>query len=306
MKTMAFLALIVVLAFTAVVSAATPTVTLGITTSGNTWQLYGLGGPDCPNLLDFDVSFGGGGLGQVMSSTIKIPGDAWQNAHANPNGAIVGGVLSGLGNYNENVGIGTPVLLAQGTFTGPAAFSAASVAGNVVDSAPGYMGQGATWVFQSAGSFPFPSGAGPSLFYNNSDANLDGKVDFKDYIALEGNFGKTYATRAMGDANGDQTVNFVDYVQLELQFGASGVSCPVNPSTPFNYETPGLAEWIMIERNFGRTVSVGTGGDYSNDGRVDFKDLIMMESVLGPGPTPEPATMALLLPAGLTLLRRRR
>ncbi len=53
------------------------------------------------------------------------------------------------------------------------------------------------------------------------DANMDRKTDFKDYIVLEGNFGKTNATWSMGDFNGDGTVDFKDYIILEGAFGKS-------------------------------------------------------------------------------------
>ncbi len=52
-----------------------------------------------------------------------------------------------------------------------------------------------------------------------SDASGDSIVDFKDYIVLEGNFGKTGATWQQGDSTGDGVVNFQDYVNLELNFG---------------------------------------------------------------------------------------
>ena len=56
------------------------------------------------------------------------------------------------------------------------------------------------------------------------DANGDGTVNFKDYIVLEGNFGKTNATWAMGDFDADGTVNFKDYIILEGNFGKSAAA----------------------------------------------------------------------------------
>ncbi len=53
------------------------------------------------------------------------------------------------------------------------------------------------------------------------DANGDGAVTFRDYIVLEGNFGKTSMAWAQGDFNGDQKVDFKDYIILEADFNAS-------------------------------------------------------------------------------------
>ncbi len=63
------------------------------------------------------------------------------------------------------------------------------------------------------------------------DANADGNVNFRDYIVLEGNFGKTGVSFAGGDFNGDNVVNFKDYIILESNFGTTIYSAPsVAPS----------------------------------------------------------------------------
>ena len=51
-----------------------------------------------------------------------------------------------------------------------------------------------------------------------ADFNKDFVVNFKDYIILESNFGKSNATPAMGDADGDGLVTFKDYIVLESSF----------------------------------------------------------------------------------------
>ncbi len=53
------------------------------------------------------------------------------------------------------------------------------------------------------------------------DADLNRVTDFKDYIVLERNFGKTSATWAMGDFDGNAVVDFKDYIILEGSFGKS-------------------------------------------------------------------------------------
>ncbi len=58
------------------------------------------------------------------------------------------------------------------------------------------------------------------------DANADGTVNFRDYIVLEANFGKTGTSFSQGDFNADQKVDFKDYVILESHFNASIYSAP--------------------------------------------------------------------------------
>ncbi len=56
-----------------------------------------------------------------------------------------------------------------------------------------------------------------------ADANLDDKIDFRDYIVLESNFNKTGQLFTQGDFNGDGVVTFKDYIILESSFGATFV-----------------------------------------------------------------------------------
>ena len=54
------------------------------------------------------------------------------------------------------------------------------------------------------------------------DTNLDGKVDFDDFLRFAANFGAMDATWADGDFNGDGLVNIMDFTRLarNFQFGA--------------------------------------------------------------------------------------
>ncbi len=54
------------------------------------------------------------------------------------------------------------------------------------------------------------------------DANLDGRVNFSDYLVLSQNFGMTEATWEQADFNGDGVVNFSDYLILSQNFGSGG------------------------------------------------------------------------------------
>ncbi len=75
-----------------------------------------------------------------------------------------------------------------------------------------------------------------------ADANLDDKIDFRDYIVLESNFNKTGQLFTQGDFNGDGAVTFKDYIILEATFGGTFVppAPPADSSTP-STESPSVA-----------------------------------------------------------------
>jgi hypothetical protein len=154
--------LALVLAACSALAMATPTVTLGIYTQSTSWRLYAAVSNDCAGLDSFAISFGGGGSTQILSSTLKAPKgyDAtleemfgFKNLTSNgivsagavseitaAQGVIYGDVndpskdalvLQGIGQQagswvdgsgNTVATWGWPVLLAQGTFSGPAQF----------------------------------------------------------------------------------------------------------------------------------------------------------------------------------------
>jgi len=68
------------------------------------------------------------------------------------------------------------------------------------------------------------------------DANVDGVINFADFLTVTQNFGQE-GTWRRGDFNGDQTINFNDFLDVSQRFGAvaaqlSGFSNPVpEPST---------------------------------------------------------------------------
>lgn len=51
------------------------------------------------------------------------------------------------------------------------------------------------------------------------DVDLNGVVDFPDFLTLSGNFGKTEAAWSDGDFNGDGVVDFSDFLALSGNFG---------------------------------------------------------------------------------------
>jgi hypothetical protein len=60
------------------------------------------------------------------------------------------------------------------------------------------------------------------------DSNLDGSVDFGDFLALSENFGQA-AGWAGGDFDGSGTTDFDDFLNLALNFGAGEINVAAVP-----------------------------------------------------------------------------
>lgn len=63
------------------------------------------------------------------------------------------------------------------------------------------------------------------------DVNLDGVVDFSDFVPLSMNFGKD-GDRTDGDLNGDGFIDFADFIILSLNFGYVPSIYPLDPGAP--------------------------------------------------------------------------
>ena len=103
------------------------------------------------------------------------------------------------------------------------------------------------------------------------DANLTGTVNFADFLILRDHYGQSGMQWSQGDFDGDGTVNFADFLLLRNNYGKS---------------LPGLAAALP-------TAS-------------EMAAMQQFASVYGPTPTPEPASLAILVAGGLALLLRRR
>ncbi|MEM7809564.1 MAG: dockerin type I domain-containing protein, partial [Planctomycetota bacterium] len=95
-----------------------------------------------------------------------------------------------------------------------------------------------------------------------------------------------------GDANFDGVVDLADFGLLRSGFGSAGRN-----AADFNLDgTVDLADFGILRAFFGQSL----GGDLG----AGAGDLAMMDAWAAT--VPEPSSVALLVPAGLTLLRRRR
>ena len=63
------------------------------------------------------------------------------------------------------------------------------------------------------------SNASETMPLLDGDANLNGRVDFHDFLVLANNFSKEDAKFADGDFDGDGRVSFLDFLVLSENFG---------------------------------------------------------------------------------------
>ena len=121
------------------------------------------------------------------------------------------------------------------------------------------------------------------------DANLDGVISFDDYVQIDTGFNNQSSGWTNGDFNGDGVVNFDDYVLIDLNFNQQ------------NGTLARAVDWI-------------SGDDRSATGLTSTGVATMIEHLEQFGPAygsaflasvPEPASIALLGAAALTLSRRR-
>ena len=71
------------------------------------------------------------------------------------------------------------------------------------------------------------SANGLSSPYLPGDTNLDGAVDFTDFLALSDGFGGSGRDWSDGNFNGDGDVNFPDFLALSANFGQSSAASAV-------------------------------------------------------------------------------
>jgi hypothetical protein len=110
------------------------------------------------------------------------------------------------------------------------------------------------------------------------DCNLDGTVNFSDYLILAGNFGHTGADWDEGDFLYTGTVTFADYLALAGNFGK-----------PSALSAAQLADMESFTAQFGDELVPNADG-------VGFQVVAV----------PEPASLGLLALAGVGILSRRR
>ena len=59
---------------------------------------------------------------------------------------------------------------------------------------------------------------------SSGDSDLDGDVDFEDFLALANNFGESPSSWSRGDFDGNNETNFVDFLTVATNFGNASVN----------------------------------------------------------------------------------
>jgi hypothetical protein len=93
----------------------------------------------------------------------------------------------------------------------------------------------------------------------------------------------------------------VDTSKIPCGCGHTYLPCDFNHDLKASF-----ADYLILERNFGKSGKTQSEGDANGDGKVSFADYLILESCSwGHTTTPEPATIGLLVAGGLAILRRR-
>jgi hypothetical protein len=87
------------------------------------------------------------------------------------------------------------------------------------------------WISDLAETFP-------------GDANLDGKVEFADFLALSESFG-LQAGWSAGDFDGNAVIEFADFLALSQNFGSQRLVAVAVPE-PSSYPVMGLAAFSLM------------------------------------------------------------
>ncbi|MDP9175567.1 MAG: PEP-CTERM sorting domain-containing protein [Planctomycetota bacterium] len=115
-----------------------------------------------------------------------------------------------------------------------------------------------------------------------ADANLDGKVDFSDFVILSNHFGGTFTSWDQGNFNYDPTVDFSDFVILSNNFG-QGVTGNGTGASPKE-----LAQYNALAATFG----------------ISKSQIAAWDAAIAS--LPEPGSAGLIAIGAVSLLRRRR
>ncbi|MDP9174848.1 MAG: hypothetical protein M3O30_13435 [Planctomycetota bacterium] len=151
-----------------------------------------------------------GGLLNLGSSALTIN----YGTGLSPNAVVAGYISSGYHN-SAMPWTGTAGITSSSAASDPGHHSVAFADGadGVVVNLPGVVSSAVP------GGGVLPAGNELVTYAYAGDANLDGKVDFSDFVILSNHYGGTFTNWDQGNFNYDSTVDFSDFVILSNNFG---------------------------------------------------------------------------------------
>ena len=110
------------------------------------------------------------------------------------------------------------------------------------------------------------------------DTNLNGVVDFEDFLSLSTNFGTNNRDWAHGNFNGDAEVNFADFLALSANFGTtltrSEAAAVPEPSSSGLVAAGIVALLIRRKRRKARVPSSKSDGSLGRSGTLRMLSLL--------------------------------
>lgn len=172
----------------------------------------------------------------------------------------------------------------------------------------------------------------------HGDSNLDGKVDFTDFLTVSGHFtSNTDAVWASGDFTGDKAVDFADFLIVSKNYGDSNIDLIdlVDQMCADTGEMSGttlddvlstladaghligdldgdgrvaFGDFLQLSKNFAKSEQTWSDGDLNCSGTITFSDVLMLSANFGAQTAvavPEPKATPLLIFVAMTLFARR-
>jgi hypothetical protein len=232
-----------------------------------------LGGPSTAFTTIGNLQIAGGGLLDVTNTALTIN----YGTNSSPNSTIRNYISNG---YNA----GATLWSGKGITSSVAAVDPAHHSVAFADGADGVVTNlpaGISSAIPNGGVLP----AGTELvtYAFAGDANLDGKVDFNDFVAISTHFLQPDINWDHGNFNYDGVVDFNDFVILSTNFGEGVTGGDGVGATPAE-----LAQFNAMATSF------GISGSQIKSWDASIANL------------PEPGSAGLLAIGGLALLKRRR
>lgn len=110
------------------------------------------------------------------------------------------------------------------------------------------------------------------------DTNLDGDVDFSDFITFANNFDRPGHWQD-GDFDGSGTVAFADFNLMTSNFGFDSAE-PLPGDTNLDGMVD-FGDFVTLANHFGETTATWSSGDFDGDRLVSFSDFIALTNAFG-------------------------